>query len=148
MGIRRCKDCLAENPEPGSAKLNRPIVPDSGGRCATHWRAEKKRRKEAAHERRVQSTYGLPPGTYGILYSFQGGTCAGCRRARGISKKLAVDHDHSTGRVRGLLCSTCNRLLGHFRDDPETFLRLAAYLKSPPAAQLGLVAVHKENRGD
>lgn len=143
MGVKQCKDCAA-----AGITTIRHIVPDSGGRCTTHWRAEKKRRKEAAHERRVQSTYGLPPGTYGILYNFQGRTCAGCRRAKGISKKLAVDHDHSTGRVRGLLCSTCNRLLGHFRDDPETFLRLAAYLKSPPAVQLGLVAVHKENRGD
>lgn len=140
-----CKDCRSEFGD--SARLRpRPIVEGSGGRCATHWRDEKKRRKGAAHERRVRDVYGLPPGTYDILYRFQGGKCAGCQRATGRTKKLAVDHDHATGRVRGLLCSVCNRLLGHFRDDPDTFLRLAAYLKSPPAAQLGLVAIHKENR--
>jgi hypothetical protein len=44
-----------------------------------------------------------------------------------------VDHDHRTGEVRGLLCSTCNRLIGFFRDDPVTLFRLALYLINPPA---------------
>lgn len=81
----------------------------------------------------VQKTYGLGPGDYERLYAAQGGYCAGCRRARGVVRKLAVDHHHGTGEVRGLLCGVCNQLVGHFRDDPSTFLRLAEYLTSPPA---------------
>ncbi|MEV7402864.1 endonuclease domain-containing protein [Streptomyces sp. NPDC091267] len=42
-----------------------------------------------------------------------------------------VDHCHETGRVRGVLCRSCNLALGHFRDDPERVLKAARYLSKP-----------------
>jgi hypothetical protein len=125
---KRCKDC-----EPGT---KRP-APNPGPRCATHWREEKKRRRKAAHEKRVQTTYGLGEGDYDTLYAYQGGKCAICRRATGASRRLSVDHDHKTLLARGLLCRTCNDLLGHARDDPEFFARAKRYLEKPPAQDLG-----------
>lgn len=124
----------------------RPIVKDSGTRCATHWRLEKARRKKAAHDKRVQKVYGLAEGDYDRLYEAQGGKCAICRRSTGASKKLAVDHDHRDGRARGLLCSPCNKLLGHLRDDVDAVLRIYTYLSNSPASRLGIVAIHEENR--
>lgn len=124
-----CKDC------PPGARV-RPS-PHPGPRCATHWRAEVKRRKLAAHDTRVQKVYGLQSGQYGAIYNFQGGTCAICLRAKGTGRrKLAVDHDHTTGAVRGLLCSTCNQMLGHARDEPDFFARTLAYLREPPAIRM------------
>jgi hypothetical protein len=114
--------------------------PVPGGRCATHHLAEKRRRRNHAHHRMTQNNYGLSPGEYDELKEFQGGVCAICERATGKTKRLAIDHDHdccsgktSCGQcVRGLLCSLCNSMLAHARDDPTFFRRAFAYLRCPP----------------
>lgn len=114
----------------------RPIVANSGTRCMSHWRDEKKRRKAASHEKRVQETYGLLPGEYDRLYRLQSGVCAICKRATGATRKLSVDHDHSTGTVRGLLCRPCNDMLGHARDSDMFFYRAAGYLQLTPYTRM------------
>jgi hypothetical protein len=107
------------------------------GRCEPIIRDEQKR---ALHDRRVVETYGLRPGEYAMLYAAQSGKCPICQRATGRTKKLSVDHDHkiedARASVRGLVCSTCNRMLGHSRDDPEFFERAAKYLRHPPARKV------------
>jgi len=79
--------------------------------------------------------YGLGPGEYARLYAVQGGKCAVlyCRATGTGRRKLAVDHDHRTGAVRGLLCSTHNQMLGDAGDDPTVFRSIAEYLECPPA---------------
>lgn len=72
------------------------------------------------------------------MLKVQGGACAICRRATGKTRRLAVDHDHQSGQVRGLLCKPCNRLLGHARDDVEFFERAGDYLSEPPAVLAGV----------
>lgn len=77
--------------------------------------------------------YGITPEQYWALYEAQGGSCYICQRATGKTKKLAVDHDHKTGYVRGLLCGPCNNILGHLRDDRDAAFRVMDYLIYPPA---------------
>jgi len=124
---KRCKDCGPESKRP---------APFPGPRCASHHRVVKKARKEAAHASWVLKTYGLKEGQYDLLKASQNGTCAICRVATGKTKKLAVDHSHATGFVRGLCCGKCNILIGVARDDPEFFDRAAAYLRNPPALEV------------
>lgn len=51
----------------------------------------------------------------------------------GNEEPLVVDHDHKTGKVRGMLCNHCNRGLGHFRDDPELMEFAAQYVREMSA---------------
>lgn len=130
--VRQCKDCAAE----GHEGKPRP-APHPGPRCATHHRQTVKARKIKAHERMATRTYGVGDGAYERLKEFQGGTCAIHRcRANGTVKRLAFDHNHKTGEVRGLLCGPHNRLIGFSFDDPEVFRSIADYLENPPARKL------------
>jgi len=64
-------------------------------------------RTRAGHLRRK---YGITPAQYDEMFARQGGVCAVCGRPP-MTRRLAVDHDHVTKRVRGLLCFHCNKYL-------------------------------------
>ena len=77
------------------------------------------------------SRYGVTSDDYWMILEHQSGSCALCRTAPPPDGYLVVDHCHQTGKVRGLLCSPCNLLIGNGRDsDPNYYLRIAAYLKA------------------
>lgn len=94
----------------------------------------------AAQRRYRERVYGLTPTDQERLSKHQNGRCAICQRATGRSKALSVDHCHRTGLARGYLCTTCNRMLGHLRDDAGAFMRAAQYLLNSPCDQLGIKA--------
>jgi hypothetical protein len=77
--------------------------------------------------RDLERHYGLSQAQYEAMLAAQAHTCAIC--VRPFPKTPAVDHCHRTGRVRGLLCESCNLAIGKFRDDPELIRRAAAYLE-------------------
>jgi protein-arginine kinase activator protein McsA len=60
------------------------------------------------------------------MYALSDGKCNICNKKE---KKLHVDHCHKTKKVRGLLCGSCNKGLGLFKDDKESLLEAAEYLK-------------------
>ena len=65
----------------------------------------------------------------------QGNQCALCGEAwKGWNStiRLHIDHDHTTGRVRGFLCGDCNTALGRFGDDPARLRKAIAYLEQEP----------------
>jgi len=84
--------------------------------------AEQQKGYRLAHRLRQ---FGLTPAEHAALVEAQGGTCAMCHQACTTGRQLAVDHDHRTGRVRGLLCNPCNRALGTYervREAAEAYL--------------------------
>lgn len=84
----------------------------------------------------VTDQFGLEDGDYEAMLEAQHGRCAICRRYQ-KGKKLARDHDHHSGLVRGLLCDYCNRiLLGFFHDNADLFQNAADYLRDPPSVQV------------
>lgn len=77
----------------------------------------------------LQRNYGLSVDDYFALLASQGERCAICRDLpSGRITRLVVDHDHATGRVRGLLCTSCNHMLGNAKDDPCRLLAAADYV--------------------
>lgn len=87
----------------------------------------------AQHAANIEKVYGLTADEYEALLRLQGGKCAICRQ-RPVSRRLAVDHDHKTGAVRGLCCSRCNHdLLGSGFDSVDVLQAAVDYLTTPPA---------------
>lgn len=84
----------------------------------------------------LKRDYGISLEAYSALLVKQNGCCAICNAANGSErsnnngrKVLAVDHVHSTGAVRGLLCSLCNQALGLLLERPDLFRKAADYLE-------------------
>lgn len=74
--------------------------------------------------------FGISPAQFEEKLAQQGGKCAACGKIPSDARRPHIDHDHRTGKVRGILCHGCNVSLGMLRDDVDTILKLAAYLKS------------------
>ena len=83
---------------------------------------------------KLKLKYGMSVEEYDILWEKQKGVCAICglpeirKHQNGQIVRLAVDHCHKTGKVRGLLCSHCNLMLGSARDDINILLKGIQYL--------------------
>lgn len=93
-------------------------------------------RSTANHDKRVAETYGLEAGQYAALLEAQDGRCAICQN-KPAKLRLAVDHNHDTGEVRGLLCKRCNHnLLGGAHDSVALLWSAIDYLISPPARKI------------
>lgn len=96
-------------------------------RRADRWRQSEKR-PEATRKATLKK-YGITPQQYNQILLSQGGGCAICKGRPKLKEALPVDHCHTTGRVRGLLCSNCNRGLGCFKDSPALLVAAVSYLK-------------------
>lgn len=92
------------------------------------WR---KRNPEAFHNAHLRRKYGITIEQYRQMLARQGGTCAVCPRTEpgGKSKWFHVDHDHATGKVRGLLCLKHNTALGCVNDSVDELKKLVQYLE-------------------
>ncbi len=89
------------------------------------WTQPEIRRRE--RDRQLRQKYGISEQDFVALAAQQRGVCAICAS----SDRLAVDHDHVTGKVRGLLCRKCNWAIGNFDDSPEILAEALRYLKDP-----------------
>lgn len=92
------------------------------------------RRKEldplASRRKELKRMYGISLEQYAEMFKKQGEVCAICKNTCKTKKSLSVDHDHVTGKVRGLLCNKCNIALGALNDNVILFQRAIQYLNS------------------
>ena len=88
----------------------------------------KKEWEDKQREAYLKRKYGLSIKEYDAMLIGQGGVCKICREAMPDGQRFHVDHDHITGRVRGLLCTACNHGLGNFKDNPMLLIEAYKYL--------------------
>lgn len=112
--------------------------PDANEKARAYYRENAERKRELARNCRTPEKtksgalrkYGITLSEYLTLLENQHGVCAVCKRPpRGRRKFLAVDHNHKTGDIRGLLCITCNVGLGALGDSTELLYAALAYLE-------------------
>ena len=79
----------------------------------------------------LKKVYGITLEQYDQMLNTQNHACAICKKHKNeFAKALAVDHCHDTGKVRGLLCTNCNRALGNLKDSIDSAINAVAYLKA------------------
>ncbi len=147
--MKTCSKCGQERPDetfPIDHRYGRPMK-----RCQPclnetqrAWRASKPgyeravylRSKQNTRERHLKRKYGVSLASYDAMLAAQDGKCAICgtleeNQFKGV---FHVDHCHSTGRVRGLLCRGCNHMLGVVKDNSAVLERAIDYLRVPQVA--------------
>jgi len=96
-------------------------------RTTAAWRRAHPELARAQGRKGTLARHGMTLEEYDEMAAQQGGKCAICGSEP--SGRLHVDHDHGTGRVRGLLCGGCNKSLGLMKDDPRRLLAAVEYLR-------------------
>lgn len=91
---------------------------------------------ERVRQRDLKANYGLTFERYAEMVREQRGQCAICGQT---AAKLVVDHNHTTGQVRGLLCHLCNAMIGYARERIEILAQAAAYLHAEAHPEAGTV---------
>lgn len=86
----------------------------------------RQRNRENEYAYQIKKRYGITIEEYDAMLERQSGVCAICKKHRG--KRLSVDHCHTTGKVRGLLCNQCNLALGKFEDNIDALKAAVEYL--------------------
>src|SRR5262249_33164546 len=138
----KCKPCLnayhaewaRRNPEKSRAAHERWAAKKPPDAMREQRRAARERARASGARRfyYVKSKYGVARPDYEQMMISQGNVCAICGASAVPGKHLYVDHEHSTGLVRGLLCQHCNSGLGMFQDDVERMRSAIAYLDRQP----------------
>lgn len=142
--MKTCKNCGLEKPL--DQYYTHPKTRDRKGswcKSCLHKRLAEKRKdpeqrelwKEYGRRSTLKKRYGITVTDYDAMVEAQNGLCAICERkssggGRTPDSRLAVDHNHETGKVRALLCGMCNQGIGMFKEDVEIMQRAIDYLNS------------------
>jgi hypothetical protein len=124
-----CKSCLSQYRKQWRISNSKKVI-----EAEKLWKKNNPTKVKDKRRRQVLKTYGLTVADWEKMFFSQNGLCAICNKPEttminGKLNRLSVDHCHTTGKNRGLLCDKCNRGLGLFHDDSSRLNRAAEYLK-------------------
>lgn len=127
--MSECKGCGAPFDDTvnyrGEVRLGGP----SRAFCSLTCKSKRANTPERQRAYRLKSMYGITPEEYDAILESQGGGCAICEVKASVSgRALHVDHDHESGKVRGILCTHCNPGIGYFKDNLQLLEKAMIYL--------------------
>lgn len=138
-GTHKCTVCgeekaLSEFPIRKTHRPGKPVSQCTACKVKMNraYRAENKDRVlEIERRSKLKKTYGITPKQYDEMLAAQNNSCAICaaKKPGGRTKLFFIDHCHTTGKVRGLLCMRCNTGLGLFLDNPKFLASAISYLE-------------------
>lgn len=132
--MKKCKICNVEKDLAAFVKRkNRPCGVQSYCKECHNYKMRSVDRTEYNRKFDLKKSYGITIEEYNKMFIFQNGCCAICNIHiteinSGRKKHLCVDHDHITGKIRGLLCDKCNRGIGLLQDNEEILLKAYYYI--------------------
>ena len=130
---KKCKGCKIIKPRLafiGRQKRNTPyhLCRECRANLSNKYRKKyPKKFKEAKRKYILKKQFGITIEDYNLMLKKQNGVCGICDK-KPIKKRLAVDHCHNTGKIRGLLCDSCNRGIGQLGDTIEMLKKAVIYL--------------------
>jgi hypothetical protein len=137
--LEHCGKCGQDKPPSEFYLLHNAEIRKPCKRCLSEYRRKlylDRNGIDASYEQVLKRDYGITLADYNLKFRQQAGRCAICRRGetniapkRGKPFRLAVDHDHVTNSVRGLLCHRCNRLVEAIEDNHTTLDAVRRYVE-------------------
>lgn len=124
---KRCPQCQETKPASafnsyGRGRGRMPIC----GRCRNKGRKGRQETPEQRLKRKLREEYRLTLAEYEALVEVQGGACAICKAKPQEGKRLSIDHCHTTGKVRALLCTYCNVAVGFYENRGQDAIKYLA----------------------
>ena len=141
LGMRWCGKCKTTKPSTDFYASHtlcsglQSICKSCNTKIHRQWRTKNRSKSRFyALKHRLLQRYNMSLEEYQALLDKHNHVCAICGQPErtsynGIPKLMSVDHDHTTGKIRGILCNNCNRALGLIGDNPEFFQKALAYLE-------------------
>jgi Recombination endonuclease VII len=126
-----CVQCYRLKYNPKYYKENKDVMIELQVEYAKN---NKEKKRKAVRKYTLWQYFRLTPEEWETILKYQGGVCAISGKPP-VTRALAADHDHKTGKVRGALSLNINRGLAYFSDDPVLLRKAADYLENPPASR-------------
>lgn len=127
----------------GYAKKRYPKIKEKKAKYNKEWREKNRehvveyyteknktdKAKDGKYQSKIKKNFGLSLDEYNKMFEAQNGRCKICDRHQSeFNYRLGVDHNHTTGQIRGLLCKSCNSVIGYINDDSNIAKKMAEYL--------------------
>ncbi len=127
--IEYCKEyrSIIENKEKMNAYSREYSKTETFKEIQNRYKATEKH-KETRWRYWLKLSYNITPEQFNQMMELQGGVCAICRKSCRTHARLSIDHNHTTGQVRGLLCRDCNSAIGLLKDSPDLIEKAKQYL--------------------